>query len=362
MTTKYKIISGFVFIMLLLAAVSWLGYVKLQAASTEFGLYRSEARTAVFANSADAQARNMRDRVSRFTQNLDPARMDEARASVASALKYLAAALDEERSPVERKNLDGQVMRLKQSLELMDQIQQTLLKSNKALRERVTPDGNDINDRLSDLSLSARNVNNMQLLGLIDDFYSDYVTLRVQVMGYVSNYEEEKYVIAFKCMQTLDELLIKMEGLVQDSASRKALASLGHVFKSYKDGASHVLALCSEVSKNIQIIESVGAEMAKAFDAYTATAEENMTKIGSAMLESNVLAQRVTLYTSVGGIALGIVFALWIVISVVRILHQVSGFAEKIAQGDFNASLYGAGRRGNRFHGEGHAGHTYRAE
>ena len=107
------------------------GYVKLHAASTEFNLYRSEARTAVFSNGADAQARNMRDRVSRFTQDLDPSRMDEARASVASALKYIAMAHDEESNPVERKNLDAQAERLKQSLSLIDQIQKTLLESNK---------------------------------------------------------------------------------------------------------------------------------------------------------------------------------------------------------------------------------------
>lgn len=339
MTTKYKIISGFVFIMLLLATVSYLGYVKLHAASTEFSLYRSEARTAVFSNGADAQARNMRDRVSRFTQDLDPSRMDEARASVASALKYIAMAHDEESSPVERKNLDAQAERLKQSLSLIDQIQKTLLESNKILRERVTPDGNAINERLSALSLAARNANNMQLAALIDDFYSDYVTLRVQIMGYVSNYEEIRAETALKCMQSLDGLLIKLEEVLQDTASRKAFASLKQVFKSYRDGASRVISLCSEVSKYIQTIESVGAEMAKIFDTYTATTEENMAKVGRAMLESNALAQRATLYASVGGIVLGIAFALWIVISIVRILHQVSNFAVKIAQGDFSTDL-----------------------
>ena len=66
MTTKYKVMSGFLVLMCLLVAVAALGYVKLYEASQGFSAYRGEARVSVVANGADALMREVQDQLSRL--------------------------------------------------------------------------------------------------------------------------------------------------------------------------------------------------------------------------------------------------------------------------------------------------------
>ena len=80
MTTKYKVIVGFLLMTCLLIAVAALGYVKLRDASTGFVAYRVESRTSVAANGADALMREVKDQLSRFRPNLDQAHIKQAAA------------------------------------------------------------------------------------------------------------------------------------------------------------------------------------------------------------------------------------------------------------------------------------------
>ena len=57
MTTKYKIIGGFTFMVLLLAGMITFANLRLGGIADGFVGYRAEARTAVSGNAADAFTR-----------------------------------------------------------------------------------------------------------------------------------------------------------------------------------------------------------------------------------------------------------------------------------------------------------------
>ena len=92
MTTKYKIIAGFLFMMALLAVLAAFGYSRLNIASSGFNEFRGEARTTVNANAADALMREAKDRMTNFVLNLDPAFADAARKALEDSSKYVAKA------------------------------------------------------------------------------------------------------------------------------------------------------------------------------------------------------------------------------------------------------------------------------
>ena len=109
MTTKYKIIGGFTFMVLLLAGMVTFANLRLGDIGDGFVGYRAEARTAVSANAADALIREAKDCISNFTLTLDPAFMDKARTSLAGSIEYINRAIKVEPNPELRENLAHEV-------------------------------------------------------------------------------------------------------------------------------------------------------------------------------------------------------------------------------------------------------------
>ena len=127
MTTKYKIISGFLFLMALLAGMAVFGYSRLNIASNGFNEFRGEARTTVNANAADALMREAKDRMTNFVLTLEPATADAARKALEESGKYITKAIEVEESADDRKNLNNQLAQLNKMSQLSKAVQDNLL-------------------------------------------------------------------------------------------------------------------------------------------------------------------------------------------------------------------------------------------
>lgn len=99
MTTKYKIIMGFSFVILLTLGLSIFSYVSLTSTSINFDKYRVEARTGVYGNAAVARLNEARDSLTRFVLTLNPAQAENARALLAESIKFLVITADIETNP-----------------------------------------------------------------------------------------------------------------------------------------------------------------------------------------------------------------------------------------------------------------------
>ena len=184
MTTKYRIIFGFSFMVLLLAALGFFGYSRLKSTSTNFDIYRADARTAVNANAADALMREAKSNVNDFFNSLDPALIDMTRTSLQNSLKYMDETLKAETDSASVRQLNEQASQIKKAGDLAQSLKGSLLNADREMRERVAPLESTINDQLTTINHAAAAADNAHMLGLVDDAYSSYADFRVATRVY----------------------------------------------------------------------------------------------------------------------------------------------------------------------------------
>ena len=336
MTTKYKVMCGFFVLMCLLVAVTVLGYVKLYEASQGFAAYRVDSRVSVAANGADALLREVQDQLSRFRLDLDQAHLRKASALIDRALNfYLANAREAESNPEDIALLDRQIARINELIALTDIMQQKLSAGTRLADERLDALGRAMGEGLHNMSETALVNNNIRMIGPIDEAYISFSNARVWVRHYADIFLDASAVKAEQHMAGFGEALKKIEAMLIVEEGRKAYAVLHKNYTEYAEGFKSARSLFTEGLQAQRRIDAIGAELIKNFDDYTAKAEQSMNTVGPAVQASNEQGQKLIVAAGAVGIILGVLFALFIVLGLIKVLKELGVFAGAVAQGDF---------------------------
>ena len=114
MTTKWKVITGFFVLMVLLATTVCLGYIKLAESSAGFARYEVEAVTAVYTYAAETLLNRSRNRVAQYMLTNNPEEINAVQTFTNDATKEITEARKIETDPQEAAVLDKQVDRIRQ--------------------------------------------------------------------------------------------------------------------------------------------------------------------------------------------------------------------------------------------------------
>ncbi len=339
MTTKYRIIFGFMFMVVLLGALAVFSYNRLGNSSDGFRTYRSEARTAVNANAADALLREAKDQIGRFVLTLQPAYIDNARKDFERSIKYIEETILAERSQDHIRELKDQIAQIKTMMELADNVRTLLLNADKGVKGQLIPTAAAISANLTIINKIAASTDNFEVLRAVNECYSIYANFRVAISIYNATYQIEDGVKSNKLLEQFAEPLKAMAANAVVEDSRKAVAEVEKSYTAYLNGFKAIDRLIIDGINQKKKLDDVGEAITKYFDGYTAIAQEHMNTIGPATQLDNENAQRTLLTSSGIGILIGIAAAAWIIMGVVRVLVQVSTFAGEIAHGNFAAQL-----------------------
>ncbi len=339
MTTKHKIIAGFLFMVLLQAGLAVFGWLRLNDASTNFNNYRSEARTAAHGNKADALMREAKDEMSNFVLTLKPELASQAREILAKSLEEVKKTRENEPDPSQQKDLEAQISRITGMADLTKSVESRLLQADKIARDNLIPIGDKLNNTLTDINTAAREAGNDAVLGLVDDVYTLFANLSVAVRVYNATYLSEDGKRAAELLHSLEATLRKMDAVIIRETTRKAhqevMRNVGEYDAAFKalDGAIR------EASQARKQLADTAADVSGFFDGYTESAQKTMDTVGAATRAGNDSAQSLMLTVGSAGVLLGLLFAAWIIMGVVRVLTRVSAFAGEVARGCFDAKL-----------------------
>ena len=339
MTTKHKIIIGFLFMVALQAGLAAFGWFSLNNASTSFNEYRVSANAAVHANAADAYLREAKDRINNFVMTLNTGFISQARTALTTSIGHVKEARTFEKDPSQQRELDAQAARIASIEELVRSVEEKLLRADVAVNEKMGPAADRINQRLTDINTTAREANNAEVLSLVDDAYSTFSDLRVAVRLYSTSYQPEDAKAAGKIFQDFAALLPRMEAAIRMDTTRRAHVALTQSFETYFTTFKEMESVIQDASQARQRMIDTVVAVSTFFDHYTEVAQKNMNRLGTSTGEANAGAQALMLSVGSGGFVLGLLLAAWIIIGVVRVLHRVAGFAGEVAQGNFHARL-----------------------
>ncbi|MDR0239462.1 MAG: methyl-accepting chemotaxis protein [Deltaproteobacteria bacterium] len=338
MTTKYKVIVGFLLMICLLVATGVTAKVKLHVTSDGFAHYRTQARTAVTVNAAFARVRGMQDQYSRFRLDLNEAHIQEAKRLADRVLtEYLPKARSVETKPKEQALLDGMIAQTKEIMHLAEVMQQKLSTATKLGDEQMAARGRALSEGLSIMSATAIKVNNIALLSPIDEAYANYVEARVLVRHYVDIFLEPSAVNAEKRLAALGAALKKMEQLLISEDNKAVFV---HLYKNYTDYTENFTAVRKHIQEGLEAqrqMDAAIAELRLGFVGYTERAEKEMDSVGPALEASNAQAVFLLTTVSAAGVAVGVLFAIFIIMGLIKALGSMRHFAGAIADGDFEA-------------------------
>ena len=120
---------------------------------------------------------------------------------------------------------------------------------------------------------------------------------------------------------------------------RKAYADLRQSYDAYVASFKIVDASIKEGVQAKKQLNDISTALSKFFDGYTQQSQDAMNKLGPELHDNNERGQALMSTGSAIGVVLGLAFAIWIILGVVRVLSRVSTFAGEIARGNFNAQL-----------------------
>ena len=314
-------------------------YMQLGNVAASFSIYRSEARTAVNANAADAAMREAKDKLSNFIITLQSTFAGDARKYLDTSSNFIAEVKKAESDSGQQRLLDEQAAQLKKLKDYSSAVEETLLRADKGVSGTLGPVGDRINSQLTAVNHAAAEAGNREILALVDDAYSVYADVSVAIRVYNATYLPENGEKSTKMLEQLDATVKKMAATTAGDEIRKNVAELSGSIAEYSAGFKGVDTAIKESIVARKQLTDTAAGVSKVFDEYTTTTQKAMNELGPALQKSNDDAQRLMAMGSLVGVIAGILLALWIITGVMRVLGRVAGFAAEVAKGNFNATL-----------------------
>jgi len=339
MTTKYKIIIGFVIMMLLSAGIAVMGYRDLGGASDRFVEFRRNARINVNMSDISASLYGASTQAFAYLSTRNEDNLKSAAAYIDDLDKYAAEAFEN----MERKDYKDAITRIRK---VGADYKVAITKFGNALKtmqeqyvQQVTPNGMAMVAALHELAGIATRYDNITALGAVEKIWGEYALLLSGLGRYAYSRLDSDINGVTNRINNLRPLLDNIGAMLTSAEGRASYTRLQDAFKV-------VVAAIGEMNKNAQIttdmIATLGrfrAEATKDIDSINVELDAYQRQLGDRTIAANSEGQNQLLMISAVGMVIGVVMALFIIIGIVRVLTEMSGFAVAVSRGDFSLKI-----------------------
>ncbi len=336
MTTKFKIIIGFILMIAILAVTATLGYMSIQKASNGFKEYRWRSRVDVLVGDMDTALAKALGGSMEFARTANPADMDNA-LKESERFNELAASVRDE-SPLQEyqdamRSYNNRMSSFKKAqvdtrdaiLALRSQhdneVRAAVFQSIKLL-DGMSNQAHQVNNSDAQFAMQRITVEFGLCLSAMARFSETYSATEAELTG--QRYEKLK-----NSVRDLAQLLITAEGRRMHKEMSETVDSLISSFKRM-DGLAKI------ARDNMAAMQNMAAGLVKDMDAFSQSVTDDRAAVGSKMIESNENAQSFMMSLGIIGLVIGIILACYIIFGIARALTELASFATAIAGGDFS--------------------------
>jgi methyl-accepting chemotaxis protein len=339
MSTKWKIILGFVVMILLVGTVATIGYISFSGATDAFTEYRRLARLSVRYSVllTNQYASDAAVRLFRLTQ--DPKLMEDAR----GIIKTSQSAAAEAEAWIKRKK----------TLETLQEVQQS---GNEQIQAMTTLEENLVNavqqhERVQ--QPAARNFGAV-MRDMIDLFAAnDNKTACYAAAAALNNFANARASFsrfaysqtlrnAERAMESLAEVTQHMDGLrtmVQTAAEKDLFTK---VQKAHNDMAAATVSMVEAVTaviKQTERLAEMNNKLEAAVEQVSADVHTQMNAQDLHTLQINQSGQESMIAVTAVGLFIGVLLTGVITVGLIRVLTDMRRFAGGIAEGDFQVQV-----------------------
>lgn len=339
MTTKLKIIFGFVLMIIITATMAAYGYVSLQDASNGFSQYRRLARGNVTISDMIASVNSAIARTYDFLDNENPSHIDSALNNVTTAKNLLAQAAQEAQKPDHQSRLqdiDRQLDTLKTNI---NSIRTSILDINRQFDSAVRPSYNTMILQLAELGQISYDRDNIMSLYSVSQLWDNFATCLTAISRFTDSRDDEDAKATEERFKVLSTLLADLGRQLHSEEGRRTFQLLSTAMENVTSSFAVMRQRAASVNTSIRDIHTLETDITKVSSELNTDIDTQMRAYGTATLEANDSSQRNLLITSGLGLLIGAILAVVIVFGIVHILRELSLFAGAVARGDFSHQI-----------------------
>ena len=339
MTTKIKIILGFSLMFILLLTLAGVGYYSLGSAIEAFTDYRRLARLNVKMSDILTNQWHSTANIRLFRLDQDPKLMEEARAliktnqSIATESKAFVykAATKAALESVEQKGLA--------QINLISAIEKDILEVMNQYNNAVQPAMRNFAEAMLKLFAALSETDHDLGIELAAAVMNDFAALRSSITRFAYTRAEEHIKRASEVMGQLENSLGQLEKGIRNAKERDIFNLARRELQRVQASYAAMVATAGDLVKQYAELVSLNGSISSSTSVVNEDVNAQMDEQGAATVSTNETAQFIMLVTAVAGLLLGLLFAVVIIMGLVRVLRKVSAYAESVAGGDFEHDI-----------------------
>jgi methyl-accepting chemotaxis protein len=339
MTTKYKIICGFVSVLVIMVAISVLGYLSMDESLTGLNEYRRQARINVNLGLALADFNEASIYANLFLVSRDEKVMGEATKAMDMVDTFLESAIKEMQSQ-QNLNAAGEIRKNARAYrEQLSKVMAAVTRMQEEFRGKVLPSRAVMQDTLVVLADIAQQANNADLLRLVSQTGIEYANLRFAVANFTHTRSDADAQAALERIAAMTALAEDMKAVIRNQASNEPRDKLAAAVKVFGDAIANMRETGKVANAAVIEIRAVRAFMHKELPALSTEVDRRMRSFGAAVNEQVMAGQKMLMGGSAAGIAIGLLASIVIIAGLIRVLRETGAFARAVAEGDFQAQV-----------------------
>jgi methyl-accepting chemotaxis protein len=339
MTTKWKIISGFVTMLLVAGAVAAIGFFSLTSATDAFTEYRRLARLNV--NMADLLANQYSSMASvrLFRFEAAPKVMEDARSAIRANQKLSR----ESQSLVTHKNvldtLNTVEQRAGDQLQLMTAMEKELLEMMDVYGKNLVPLMRELAGefrRLADIFAANGNTRAIRASAVA---MTDFVAAGSCATRFAYTRAPENAQLLRKATEAMDGSMEALRETLKSDEGRATFAKAQQLLTRMEQSFDAMLEAGTRQNEKNAQLQGMNRDVRDAAAAVNTTVNTLMEEQGAHTVKVNETAQTTMLAGAGIGTVICVSLAVFIIFGLIRVLRAMSGFARAIANGDFAAGM-----------------------
>jgi methyl-accepting chemotaxis protein len=339
MTTKWKIVTGFVAMILALGAVAAIGYTSLTGATDAFTEYQRLAKFDVLSSDLLTNQYAASAAVRLFRIEGRPEILEEARNAIRQNQRMAVESLGIARLKETRDAMESVRQSADEQFRMFDDLQKNVLAALDAYEKVSRPAERAFVAGLMTLGkvgLAANNAPGVEVVlkTLVDMSYVRSAISRLAFSRTQANADRAAEVAA-EVTRDMDAL----KGVLTTDAGRAAYAEIQTLFNDMTRASGIIRQAATDALKSNAALLEMNNHLKKEVDGVSHSADDLTTRQSAKTVRVNETARATMLAFAVGGLIFGCLVAAFIIFGLVRTLHGMRNFARAIAEGDFKARM-----------------------
>ena len=348
MTTKYRIIAGFLVMVAIVATLAAVGLHGMSRSTDNFTEYDRLAKLNVQLSDMYRAVYAAAYCIEVFMQTDDEAMLDEAQQHLDGALAFGAVAETLITSPERQTMMQSALEDLRTYKESVEVVRQSVAKGLALYDGLFSDTVAALRSELATITENGKERANIQALYIVNLMWQDMSNMESSIARYIEVMTPEQGDTAEAMLRAASTRLPDLDAIMLSELARRdfvkiknAFDALNTTFASLRQAFSEAIAAKAEMAETDLRIANLVDELSTTIN--TLTAETSASTYASSNASQNFM-----MGISAAGMILGLAMAAFIIISLVRVLGRLSEYAEAIARGNFthNAGIREKGEIG----------------